>query len=249
MTPHLSLVLPAFNEEAAISSALSAIRAYLDEQSYAYQVIVAADGTDATPDVVKSIATEWPSLELTFERGRHGKGYGLRQGMRMAQGEIVGFMDADYKVPIGEMAKLLPWFNDGFDLVIGSRALSDSLIERHQPWFRQIGSRAFGLLMHALVGLNQIQDTQCGFKFFTRQAAQDIFALTRIDGYMCDVEILWLAEKLGYPLRRPGSSGVMTVTPVCSSWLGISETHVIYCGFALGDIPTLGPYAQVLRDL
>jgi len=198
------LVLPAFNEEAAIGSALSAIRAYLDEQSYAYQVIVAADGTDATPDVVKSIATEWPSLELTFERGRHGKGYGLRQGMRMAQGEIVGFMDADYKVPIGEMEKLLPWFNDGFDLVIGSRALSDSLIERQQPWFRQIGSRAFGLLMHALVGLNQIQDTQCGFKFFTRQAAQDIFALTRIDGYMCDVEILWLAEKLGYPVKETG---------------------------------------------
>jgi dolichyl-phosphate beta-glucosyltransferase len=89
-------------------------------------------------------------------------------------------------------------------VVAGSRAVAESRIEHSQPLYRRLGSRAFALCMHALVGLHHVRDTQCGFKFFSRQAAAEIFARARIDGYMCDVEILSLAERLGYRVKEVG---------------------------------------------
>ena len=204
--PYLSVVLPAFNEAAAIRRTLEAIRAFLDRQSYSYQVIVAADGDDETPEIVQQFASGWPELQLTAERGRYGKGHGVKRGMALANGQIVGFLDADYKTPIDEITKFIPLFGEGYDLVVGSRALSDSRIGQRQPWYRQVGSRGFAVCMHAIVGLHHIRDTQCGFKFFTRDAARRIFALMRIDGYMCDVEILWLAERLGLRVKEVGIS-------------------------------------------
>ena len=201
---YLSVVLPAYNEARSIRSTLSAMRAFLDGQSYSYEIIVAADGDDETPAIVRKIARDWPALILTAEPGRHGKGHGVRRGMRLTTGQIVGFIDADYKTPIDEITKILPWFEAGYDLVAGSRALGDSKIEVSQPLYRQVGSRLFALGMHTLVGLHHIRDTQCGFKFFTRSCADEIFKRTHIDGYMCDVEILFLAERLGYLMKEVG---------------------------------------------
>jgi dolichyl-phosphate beta-glucosyltransferase len=201
---YLSVVLPAYNEARSIRFTLSAMRAFLDRQGYSYEIIVAADGDDETPAIVSEIARDWPALMLTAETGRHGKGHGLRRGMRLATGEIVGFIDADYKTPIDEITKMLPWFEAGYDLVAGSRALGDSKIEVYQPLYRQVGSRLFALGMHTLVGLHHIRDTQCGFKFFTRACADTIFRRTKIDGYMCDVEVLFLAERLGYLVKEVG---------------------------------------------
>ena len=201
---YLSIVLPAYNEAGSIRSTLAAMRAYLDRQWYTYEVIVAADGDDDTPTIVEELAREWPALKLTAERGRHGKGYGLRRGMGLASGVIVGFMDADYKTPIEEIEKVLPWLDLGYDLVAGSRAVADSEIEVYQPTYRRVGSWAFGKVMHTLIGLHQIRDTQCGFKFFTRTCANEIFSRAQIDGYMCDVEILSLAEQLGFTVRETG---------------------------------------------
>ncbi|MBV9358253.1 MAG: glycosyltransferase family 2 protein [Chloroflexi bacterium] len=202
--PYLSIVMPAFNEARSIGATLAAMRAFLDAQSYPYQVIVAADGDDATPDVVEALRNSWPQLALSAERGRHGKGYGVRRGMRLATGQIQGFVDADDKTPIADVDRLLPWFGRGYDVVIGSRALPDSRVEVPQPAYRQVGSRVFAFGMHTIVGLRHIHDTQCGFKFFSRAAAIDIFRRTRIDGYMCDVEILSLAQRLGYPVKEVG---------------------------------------------
>jgi dolichyl-phosphate beta-glucosyltransferase len=203
-SPFLSVVLPAYNEAVAIRGTLEAMRAFLDRQGYTYQVIVAADGDDETPSIVEAMSSEWSELQLTSMRGRHGKGHGLRRGMRLATGEIVGFIDADYKTPVDEIVKVLPCFEQGYDVVAGSRAVAESRIEHSQPWYRRIGSRAFALCMHAVVGLPHIRDTQCGFKFFSRQAAAEIFARARIDGYMCDVEILSLADRLGYRVKEVG---------------------------------------------
>jgi dolichyl-phosphate beta-glucosyltransferase len=202
--PYLSVILPAYNEAGSIRRTLGAVRTFLDDQGYHYQVIVAADGDDATPDIVREMAREWPNLHLSAERGRHGKGHGLRRGMALTCGEIVGFLDADYKTPVDELTKLLPWLHEGYDLVIGSRALPDSRVEVRQPRYRQVGSRLFALGMHGIIGLHDIRDTQCGFKFFTRQAGLEIFGRTRIDGYMCDVEILWLARRLGFRVKEVG---------------------------------------------
>jgi dolichyl-phosphate beta-glucosyltransferase len=202
--PFLSAVLPAYNEAASIRRTLTQMRAFLDAQSYSYEIIVAADGDDDTPAIVAELAEDWPALHLTAEPGRHGKGHGLRRGMALARGEIVGFLDADYKTEIDELTKVLPWFDQGYDLVAGSRGLAESRIDRHQPLYRQVGSRLFAVAMHTIVGLNELHDTQCGFKFFTRDAARQIFSRARIDGYMCDVEILYLAEKLGLRVREIG---------------------------------------------
>lgn len=201
---YLSVVLPAYNEAGSIGRSLMALRTFLQDQGYAYEVIVAADGDDATPEIVRQVARDWPELRLCAEPGRHGKGHGLRRGMALASGEIIGFLDADYKTPLDESTKLLPWLRQGYDVVIGSRGLIDSRVEIQQPWYRRVGSRGFARVMHGIVGLHQIRDTQCGFKFFRGPAAAEIFRRARIDGYMCDVEILWLAERLDYRVKEVG---------------------------------------------
>src|SRR5215212_6670169 len=100
---YLSVVLPAYNEARAIRATLAAMRSSLDRQAYAYEIIVASDGDDETPAIVSELASDWPALKLTAEAGRHGKGHGLRRGVRLARGQIVGFIDADYKAPIDEI--------------------------------------------------------------------------------------------------------------------------------------------------
>jgi dolichyl-phosphate beta-glucosyltransferase len=180
------------------------VRDFLDAQPYQYEVILASDGDDATPEIAADMASVWRNLIISAEKGRHGKGHGIRRGVALAQGEVVGFFDADYKTPIEEITKVLPWLAEGFDVVIGSRGMATSHISQQQPWFRRIGSRGFGVVMHAVIGLHQVRDTQCGFKFFTHAAASEIFPMTRIDGYMCDVEYLWLASRLGYRIKEVG---------------------------------------------
>src|SRR5262249_10823595 len=135
---------------------------------------------------------------------RCGKGKGIRQGVARARGQIIGFADADYKTPIEELAKILPWFERGYDVVIGSRGVADAAIGGPQPLYRRLGSQAFAVAMHLVIGLWQIHDTQCGFKFFRGSVARDLFARQRIDGYMFDVEILYLAQKLGFRIKEVG---------------------------------------------
>jgi dolichyl-phosphate beta-glucosyltransferase len=143
-----------------------------------------------------------PSLKVTGSVERRGKGYGIRQGVALAQGEVIGFADADNKTPIDEFDKFETWLREGYEVVIGSRGLRESRIERAQPLHRRLGARGFGLFMHAVVGLPGIVDTQCGFKFFQRHATLDLFGRQRIDGYMFDVEILYLAQKAGYRIAQ-----------------------------------------------
>jgi dolichyl-phosphate beta-glucosyltransferase len=202
--PYLSVIVPAYNEAASIRRTFASMRHFLDDQDYAYEVILVSDGDDSTPEIAAEIARSWPNLVINAEHGRHGKGHGIRRGAALAQGEIVGFLDADYKTPMDEVTKLLPWLAGSFDIAIGSRGVGASEIERAQRWYRRVGSRGFATLMHAIVGLPTITDSQCGFKFFTRAAATAIFSQARIDGYMCDVEYLYLAAQLGFQVKEIG---------------------------------------------
>jgi dolichyl-phosphate beta-glucosyltransferase len=165
---------------------------------------VSVDGDDDTAEIVQQAQRTWPQLMLTAERGRHGKGHGLRRGMALASGEIVGFLDGDYKTPIEEVDKVLPWLSRGYDIVAGSRGLSESRIDVPAKLYRRIGSHLFAIVLRALIGLHHITDTQCGFKFFKGAAAQEIFSHAFIDGYMCDIEILWLAERFGLRVKEVG---------------------------------------------
>jgi glycosyltransferase involved in cell wall biosynthesis len=204
MSPYLSLILPAYNEVHSIRQTLYRTRRYLDRQRYSYELIVAADGDDGTRQAGREETAGDARVTILGEPGRHGKGRGIRLAVQQAHGAIIGFADADYKTPIEEIEKVLPWFEQGYDLVIGSRAIEGSRIDNPQPLYRRLGSRVFSVVMRTLIGLWHIPDTQCGFKFFRGPIAHDLFQRQRINGYMFDVEILRLAHRSGYRLKQVG---------------------------------------------
>jgi dolichyl-phosphate beta-glucosyltransferase len=202
--PDLSLIVPAYNEVERIGSTLEAIRGFLDAGDHRYEILVCADGVDGTRERAAEVGGGDPRLTVLGSAARGGKGRGIREGVRRARGRIIAFMDADYKTPIDELPKLLSWLDRGYDVVIGSRATQDARIEVPQPLHRRLGSQVFGIGMHLTVGLWDIIDTQCGFKAFTGAAARDLFSRQRIDGYMFDVEILYLARRSGYRIKEVG---------------------------------------------
>ena len=199
----LSLVVPAYNEARRIRHTLEAMTSHLAARGLPYEIIVAADGDDGTREIAASLAADDPRIQVLGDAERRGKGHGIRLGVARARGRIVGFVDGDEKTPIEELDRLLPWL-DRFDVVIGSRGLADSRVEVPQPLYRRLGSRAFGLVLHAILGLRHVRDTQCGFKVFRGDVARDLFARQRIDGYMFDVEILHLAFRSGYRVKEIG---------------------------------------------
>jgi glycosyltransferase involved in cell wall biosynthesis len=203
-SPNLSLILPAYNEAGSIVRTLTAMQAYLDANGHHYEIIVSADGDDGTRELAGEEARRDGRIRVIGSPGRHGKGKGIRSAVAIARGAVIGFLDADYKVVIDEVEKVLPWLDRGSDVVIGSRAMPESQIGRRQPLYRRWGSRGFGFAMHCLTGLWQIRDTQCGFKFFRAAVARDLFGRQRIDGYMFDVEILCLAARAGYRIKEVG---------------------------------------------
>jgi dolichyl-phosphate beta-glucosyltransferase len=202
--PYLSLIVPAYNEAKSIGRTLTAVRAYLDGRDFDYEIIVAADGDDGTRELVAEMGRSDRRLSVLGSAERGGKGRGIRLGVARARGRVIGFCDADYKTPIEELDKLLPWVSAGYDVVIGSRCVPESRIEVPQALYRQLGSRAFALGMHVVIGLWGVHDTQCGFKFFRGEVARDLFGRGRIDGYMFDVEVLHLAERAGYRIKEVG---------------------------------------------
>jgi dolichyl-phosphate beta-glucosyltransferase len=202
-SPDLSIVVPAYNEAASIGRTLGLMRDYLDRKPWTYEIIVSADGTDGTRERAAEFGAGDPRFGVIGTPERGGKGRGVREGVLRAKGRTIGFVDADYKTPIDEIEKVLPWL-DTHEVVIGSRKVGDSRVERPQPLYRRWGSRAFGMVMRRVVGLHGIYDTQCGFKFFRRDAARAIFQKQRVDSYMFDVEILRLARQMGYQIKEVG---------------------------------------------
>jgi glycosyltransferase involved in cell wall biosynthesis len=201
---YLSLIVPAFNESATIVPTLAAIRDYLSKQNWTWEVIVSADGTDGTRERAANFAPGDGRFIVIGEPARRGKGRGVRDGVFRASGAVIGFLDADYKTPVDEIEKILPAIDHGYDVVIGSRRVGSARVETPQPFYRRAGSRVFGMLMRASMGLPDIRDTQCGFKFFTRSAALRLFSLQRIDGYMFDIEILRLTKMLHLWIKEVG---------------------------------------------
>jgi dolichyl-phosphate beta-glucosyltransferase len=199
---NISLILPAYNEARSIAGTLQEAVQYFETRRYTYEIIVSADGDDGTREIVTEMSRNNAALRAIGSPGRHGKGRGIREAVRIATGSIIGFADADNKVPIEEYDKFAPVLAAGAPVVIGSRALQKSLIERAQPWYRRVGAKGFRVFMRSVTGLRVISDTQCGFKFFQHDIAKQLFRLQKIDGYMYDVEILLLAQRLGLEIQE-----------------------------------------------
>jgi dolichyl-phosphate beta-glucosyltransferase len=200
--PRLSIVIPAYNEQARIVVTLRKTLEYLASQHPQSEVIVVDDGSrDETARMVEEVAASEPRLTLLRQPQNRGKGAAVRRGMLAARGQNVLFMDADLSTPIEEVEKLLVYLREGADVVIGSRGLAESDIRVHQPFPREWMGRTFNLLVRSLL-MGGFKDTQCGFKLFTREAAQALFSKQELDGFAFDVEILLLGKELGYRIRE-----------------------------------------------
>ena len=202
MTPDITLILPAYNEARVIPTTVGEAVRYFDTRRLSYEVIVAADGADGTREIVRKMAESNPALSAIGSEQRRGKGLGIRNAVAIAKGAIVGYADADNKVPIEEFDKFRPVLAAGADCAIGTRRGEGVAIERAQPLYRRIGSRGFLWFMQTTVGLPGINDTQCGFKFFRHEVAKELFRRQKIDAYMFDVEILAIARRLGCRIEQ-----------------------------------------------
>lgn len=198
----VTLILPAYNERATIGATVDAAFAYFQSRGIHAEIIVAADGNDGTRELVAQKASGNSNLKVIGQQSRGGKGRAIREAVALACGRIIGYADADGKVPIEDYDRIEPAMRQGYQVVYGSRGLAESNILRRQPWYRQIGARGFYYYMQTVVGLPGISDTQCGFKFFERKAALQLFHFQKIDGYMFDVEILALARRFQFGIKE-----------------------------------------------
>ena len=196
MTPYLSLVLPAYQEAERLPGTLVDIQRVLEGVNY--EVVVVARGDDGAAEGADRLGPPVRVLRVEFP----GKGFAVRCGVEVAEGSIIGFMDADGKVSASEIRKIWAPLARGAQVVIGSRRVPGAQIEQPQPFTRRIGSHVFGAIIRSVTGLHDIPDTQCGFKFFRRAEARCLFSRQRVDGYMFDVEVLVLARRAGYRIEQ-----------------------------------------------
>jgi len=221
---HLSIVIPAYNEAANLQAgALDKVALYLQEQTYPYEVLVVDDGSsDNTAELAEAFCVKHPRFRV-IRNSHRGKAFAVCTGLLHACGEYVLFTDMDQATPIREAEKVLPWFEAGYDVVIGSRGT----VRHNAPIWRKLMSRSQQLLRNWILGFREITDTQCGFKFFRGEVAKDLFARQKIDGYMFDVEILYLARKAGYSIKEVGvvwrDDGDSRLQLVAGNWENMKE--------------------------
>lgn len=200
--PYLSVIIPAYNEEVRLQASLERVVAYLDAQPFSSEILVVDDGsTDETAAIARRYAGANARVRILRYTPNRGKGHAVRIGMSEADGQLMLLCDADLSTPIEDLEKLMPYLDDGYDVVIGSRALPESDLRVHQPWLREQLGRAFNLLVRIL-GVGGFADTQCGFKLFTRRSARDVFPKLFTDRWAFDVEALLVARKLRYRIRE-----------------------------------------------
>jgi len=219
----LSVVIPAFNEQSRLPQTLLEAQCWLDKLLPGdHEILVVDDGsTDRTCAEVALLQSRISVLQLLQLEQNTGKGGAVRKGMLAAQGDIVLYMDADHSTHISETSKAIDAIDKGADVVIASRRHPLSQISQHQSWLRENMGRSFHSLMYAVVGL-EFQDTQCGFKVFTHESTQKLFSRQQLDGFSFDVELLYIAKKLGLTIREipirwvnePNSRVHMIIDPI-----------------------------------
>jgi len=201
---YLSVVIPAYNEEKRIPKTLFQIDKYLKKQNYLSEIIVVNDGSkDKTGEVVQGLTSQITNLRLIDNKENHGKGFVVRQGLAKAKGKYRLFTDADNSTSVDQVEKILPEFEKGFDIVIGSRNVKGAVLDPPQPWIRNvILGEGFKLFRKIAIGLWGIEDTQCGFKGFKAEVVDKVFPKCKIDRFAFDPEILVLAKRSGFKIKE-----------------------------------------------
>ena len=194
----VSIIIPAYKEEERLGASLQKINEYFSELPYKYEIIVVDDGSK---DKTAEIAKTYPNVQVLIQEINQGKGAAVRRGILEAKGKFRLFTDADLSTPIYEFEKLFKEYKNGYDIVIGSRAIDYSMIKVHQPFYREMMGKTFNKIVQFLV-VKGISDTQCGFKGMSDKAAIEIFSKCKINGFGFDVEMLYVANKLKYKIKE-----------------------------------------------
>jgi len=199
----ISAVVPCYNEGKTIKNNILELMVYLNSNfGENYEIIAVNDGSkDNTINELNELKSNLPQLKVVDYGKNMGKGYAVRKGMFTAKGKYIFFTDADLSTPCEEIKRAVDtMIENNIDVLIGSRALKDSNVERKQPFYRVFMGRVFSFLANAIVPLGGIVDTQCGFKCFTYKAAKNIFSLQKMTGFSFDVEILYIARLKNYKI-------------------------------------------------
>lgn len=193
----LSIVIPAFNEEKRLPYALDQILEYFRDRKIVYEVIVVDDGSaDGTSRVVAEYSSKFPHIKGIILKENRGKKIAVVTGVEAAQGELILYQDADGAAPIEEVERLFREIEVGSQVAIGSRALFSTDTVIHTILTRKIMGRVFNTIVNIFV-LPGIADTQCGFKMFRKEVAKYLFPKLRSHRFAFDVELLYLARKMG----------------------------------------------------
>jgi dolichyl-phosphate beta-glucosyltransferase len=224
----LSIIIPAWNEEKRIGASLQAIKGYLAGKPFAAEVLVVDDGsTDRTSEVTRRALEGRVAHRVIRLETNQGKGHAVKTGVLASSGKVILFTDADLSTPVEELDKFLAKLDEGFDVVIGSRALPGCDIRVRQARPREAMGKFFNRLVRLFV-MDGCLDTQCGFKVFRRAAAMDLFSRLRTKGFAFDVELLVLARKSGFR---------------------VAEIPVVWCNFEPSRVRMVRSSWQMLKEL
>ncbi len=250
--PDLSVVIPAYNESDRLHSTMTQLLGHLAPQERSFEVVVVDDGSvDATASIVRDFSLLDSRIRLLRHERNRGKGCAVRTGVLAAAGERVLVADADGATPISQLARLDAALDAGYDVAIGSRALAGAADHVKTVWYRKAIGRVFSFLVKMLV-VGGFADTQCGFKLFRRSAAGVLFKAQRLDGYAFDVEVLYLARRLGLKVdeilldwtNQPGSKVNLVIDPARM----FVDLLRIRCWGASGRYPLTLPSQAVSTD-
>jgi len=196
--PYLSIVIPVYNEESRLPSALEALSDWLSDQPYTYEVLVVENGSsDRTWEIATCYVEKIPHLRAIRSPSR-GKGLAVQQGMLEATGQYRFMCDVDFSMPIPQIGRFLPPNLEEYDIAIASRE-ADGSVRFQEPHYRHLVGRVYNFMIRILA-LPGLHDTQCGFKCFRGQVADEIFPLQTLSGWSFDVEVLFIARKRGYQI-------------------------------------------------
>jgi dolichyl-phosphate beta-glucosyltransferase len=202
---YLSIIIPVYNEASRIGESLKRITAYFDSQKYQYEIIIVDDGSqDNTLSVINEFCDKDSPIKIFSYMPNRGKGYAVKLGMMKGKGKYRLFTDADLSTPIEEIEPMLAHINDGYDICIASRALSESQIIEHQPFYRELMGIIYNRILRLFLSL-PFSDTQCGFKCMKGSVADTIFPKLMVDRFGFDPEILFAAQRMGYSIKEIGT--------------------------------------------
>jgi dolichyl-phosphate beta-glucosyltransferase len=200
--PHLSIVIPAYNEATRLPQSLRRIVEISGSFAFSFEVLVVVEkSTDGTLELARETVAKQENFQIIDNGPQRGKGHAVRSGMLKAAGEYLFYMDADLSVPIGHVLTFLDYFraHPEVDVLIGNRQHMESRVIRKQSLLRRKMGQTFNRILQSL-SLLEIRDTQCGFKAFRKNAAREIFPRQKLDGFAFDVELLMLAKKIGFKI-------------------------------------------------